>query len=95
MHLTSLDGLAGSRAEKSSTILVSFWIPVIFCYCVMNNMHLYSVVQLPAVVPVFLARVFILCVCVLYCVLLCECFRWPSVKQSSRVAPLLACIAVL
>jgi hypothetical protein len=30
MHLTSLDGLAGSRAGKSSTILVSFWISVMF-----------------------------------------------------------------
>jgi len=52
MHLTSLDGLAGSRAEKSSTILVSFWISVIFCYCVTNIMQLYAVVQLPAVVPI-------------------------------------------
>jgi hypothetical protein len=52
MHLTSLDGLAFSRAEESSTILVSYWISVIFCYCVMNIMQFYSVVQFPAVVPV-------------------------------------------
>ena len=52
MHLTSLDGSAGSRAEKSSTKLVSFSISVIFCYCFVNIMQLYSLVRLPAVVPV-------------------------------------------